>query len=352
MRALLILVYVALVLTSCKEGETSIPSAKAIEIVTPNGFPSVPVPTNNPMTAEGVKLGKMLFFDPILSKDNSISCGSCHDPKLAFATNNRFEKGVGGKIGDLNSMPLFNIAYANEFFWNGREEVLDHQAFGPIMDPIEMDNSLPNVVSRIKLNEEYVDLFRIVFQDEKINPERVAKVIGQFERTILSGSAKIDSIDFFNKTAFDLFIEGKLSQSEYNGAQIFFSERGDCFHCHGSILGTDYFFHNNGLDSDIEGKGRGAVTENAQDDGKFKTPSVRNLAFTAPYMHDGRFSNLKQVVDFYSSGVKFSETIDPLMKKADKGGIQLSEDEKTDLINFLLIYTDSSFVNNPEFQGS
>lgn len=350
MRLVLIFSICAIIIYSCKEPEESIPSAKAITLELPNEFPELPIPTNNPLTLEGVKLGKMLFFDPILSKDNSISCASCHDPKLAFATNNRFEEGVGGKIGNINSMPIFNIGYAKEFFWNGREESLDHQAFGPIMNPVEMDNNFRTIVQRIESNPEYIELFKIVFQDNQITGERIAKVLAQFERTILSGNAKIDTIDFFKKTAFDLFIEGKLSESEYNGAQIFFSERGDCFHCHGSVLGTDYFFHNNGLDSDVEGKGRGKVTGNPQDDGKFKTPSVRNLAFTAPYMHDGRFASLKQVIDFYSSGVKFSETIDPLMKKADQGGIQLSEDEKTDLINFLLIYTDSSFVANPDFQ--
>lgn len=305
------------------------------------------VPTNNPLTEEGVALGKKLFFDPILSKDNTQSCASCHNPKKAFTDNTRFSEGVDGKLGTRNSMPLFNLAwnFDERFMWDGKEFSIEHQAFSPVRNPIEMHSNWKNVTEKLQEHAEYPTLFQQAFGTSKIDSTLVTKAIAQFERTLISGNSK-----------FDQYLLGKteLTPEELNGFNVFMDEaRGDCFHCHGSDnnpLWTDNQFHNNGLDETFNDLGLGAVTGDPNDNGKFKSPSLRNLAFTAPYMHDGRFTTLDEVINHYSEGLKQSLTIDPLMKKVNQGGVQLSDKDKADLKTFLLSLSDNNFINNPDFQ--
>lgn len=305
------------------------------------------IPINNPLTEEGVALGKKLFFDPILSVDNSISCADCHAQSNSFTDKDQFSDGVNGFLGDRNSMPLFNLAwnYDERFFWDGSAFSLEEQVFHPVTDKGEMANTWSNVVSSLKENSEYPDLFSDAFGDSKIDSIKVAKAIAQFERTLISGASK-----------FDNYLAGviELSPSEENGIDVFMDEtRGDCFHCHGNPnnpLWTDNIFHNNGLDSMFTDLGLGAVTGDPADNGKFKSPSLRNLAFTAPYMHDGRFATLEEVIDHYSEGLKPSTTIDPLMKKVAQGGVRLTEKDKTDLKAFLLSLSDNAFVIDPNFK--
>ncbi len=306
------------------------------------------IPLDNPQTQEGVALGKKLFFDPILSANNTQACASCHNPAKAFTDIRQFSEGIDGISGDRNSMPLFNLAwnYDDRFFWDGRESGLENQAFEPITNPIEMHTTWPEVAEKLKQHPDYPELFRVAFGSTPIDSVLVSKAIAQFERTLISSNSK-----------FDNYLSGntELTPQESEGFNVFMDEaKGDCFHCHGSNnnpLWTDNKFHNNGLDSVLTDLGLGSVSGDPSDDGKFKSPSLRNLSFTAPYMHDGRFSTLEEVINHYSEGLKDSPTIDPLMKKVNQGGVQLSSQEKASLKAFLLSLNDPSFVSNPNFSN-
>ncbi len=305
------------------------------------------IPFNNPLTIEGVSLGKRLFFDNILSKDNTKACASCHLPENAFSDPNQFSVGVTNTTGNRNSMPLFNLAwnFEDKYFWDGHALGLEAQALEPVIDANELGNSSwTSVEEKLNSHPEYPLLFQQAFDASNITKELVAKAIAQFERTIISGNSKFD--DFLNG-------QTTLTPQEQNGFDVFMEEtRGDCFHCHGNPnnpLWTDNQFHNNGLDATFTDLGLGEVTGNPNDNGKFRSPSLRNLEFTAPYMHDGRFATLDQVIEQYSTGLQPSSTIDPLMKKVDQGGVTLSAQDKADLKAFLLTLSDPSFINNPAF---
>lgn len=301
------------------------------------------IPIDNQQTKEGIALGKKLFFDPILSINNTIACANCHLPQNAFTDSNRFSNGVNQTLGKRNAMPLFNLAwnYDEKFFWDGSVFSLEHQAIQPVIDVNEMGNTWQNVEQSLNSHPEYPELFKQAFGTSKIDSTLVTKAIAQFERTLISATSK-----------FDKFLLGltTLTPQEQNGFNVFMDEnRGDCFHCHGSEnnpLWTDNLFHNNGLDSEFTDLGLGAITGDPADNGKFKTPSIRNLAFTAPYMHDGRFSTLEEVINHYSEGLKNSSTIDPLMKKIAQGGVQLTNEDKANLKAFLLTLTDFDFIKN------
>ncbi|RCS26123.1 cytochrome-c peroxidase [Polaribacter sp. WD7] len=305
------------------------------------------IPTTNPLTQEGVALGKKLFFDPILSGDGSQSCATCHNPKNAFSDKRQFSSGIEGNFGTRNAMPLFNLAwnFDEKFAWDGKDFSLERQAFEPVTNPIEMHANWQNVTERLQRHPEYPLLFEQAFQTLKIDSTLVTKALAQFERTLISGDSK-----------FDKFLRGEttLTTEEQNGFDVFMDEaKGDCFHCHGSNnnpLWTDNKFHNNGLDSSFSDLGLGAVTGDPADNGKFKSPSLRNLAFTAPYMHDGRFATLEEVINHYSEGLQFSSTIDPLMKKVNQGGVGLSAKDKANLKAFLLTLSDTNFIQNTSFQ--
>jgi len=305
------------------------------------------IPTNNPLTQEGVALGKKLFFDKILSGDETQSCASCHNPQKAFTDNNQFSAGIDGNLGTRNAMPLFNLAwnFDERFAWDGKEFSLEKQAFEPVSNPIELHSDWVTVAQKLQTHSEYPTLFLQAFGTSKIDSTLITKAIAQFERTLISGKSKFDQF---------LLGEATLTPEEENGFNVFMDEaRGDCFHCHGSNnnpLWTDNQFHNNGLDATFTDLGLGAVTGDPADNGKFKSPSIRNLAFTAPYMHDGRFSTLEEVINHYSEGLQPSSTIDPLMKKVSIGGVNLSTKDKADLKAFLLTLSDLNFINNPDFQ--
>ena len=306
------------------------------------------IPVDNPQTVEGVALGKKLFFDTVLSSNNTQACASCHLPQNAFSDNTPTSDGVDGIFGSRNSMPLFNLAwnYGERFTWDGKELSLERQALEPVENPIELHSDWNNVVDRLQSHSEYPELFRLAFKTSAITKELAAKAIAQFERTLISANSKFDRYSLG---------EVSLTPQELNGLDIFLREdKGDCFHCHGNPnnpLWTDNDFHNNGLDAVFSDLGLGTVSGDPNDNGKFKSPSLRNLAYTAPYMHDGRFATLDEVINHYSEGLQNSPTIDPLMKKVDQGGVQLTLQEKADLKAFLLSLSDPSFINNPEFQN-
>jgi len=225
-----------------------------------------------------------------------------------------------------------------------RVKGLEEQALSPVVDSIEMHDNWPNVANKLQNNNDYPSLFYKAFGTFIIDSILVAKALSQFERTIISGNSKLDK--FFRN-------EVSLNPSEASGYDIFMDESGgDCFHCHGdpyNPLWTDNKFHNNGLDAVFTDNGLGVITGNNADNGKFRTPSLRNLIFTAPYMHDGRFATIDEVITFYSTGLQNSPTIDPIMKNVAQGGVLLSPQDMNDLKAFLLTLTDSSFISNTEF---
>jgi cytochrome c peroxidase len=352
MRRFVFGLFLSLILFSCKDDEGEQYSATPAPLDTPDLFQSLLssplIPETNPQTVEGIALGRKLFYDPILSGDGTQACANCHGSQNTFTDPLRFSIGIDGIAGNRNSMPLFNMAwnFNEKFFWDGRASTLEEQVFDPIENPIEMHNTSENAVASLQATIEYPEMFASAFGTPTINRTLVSKAIAQFERTLISANSK-----------FDQHLQGTatLTVSEANGLAIFMDEtKGDCFHCHGnpnSPLWTDNAFHNNGLDDVFTDRGLGEFTGDPRDFGLFKSPSIRNLAYSAPYMHDGRFNTLDEVINHYSDGLIFSPTIDPLMKTIAQGGVQLTQTDKDDLKAFLLSLSDPSFLNNPDFQN-
>jgi len=347
----LFLVFITLLCLNCSDDEQGYePTLQPLHVpeIFLDNIISPLIPIDNPQTVEGVALGKKLFFDKILSANGTQACASCHSPQNAFTDNTPTSDGIDGIFGTRNSMPLFNLAwnYGERFNWNGKALSLERQALEPVENPIELHSNWDNVVDRLQNHPEYPELFRLAFTTSTITKALTTKAIAQFERTLISANSKFDKYSLGEAT---------LTPQELNGLDIFLREdKGDCFHCHGNPnnpLWTDNDFHNNGLDSSFSDLGLGEVTGDPNDNGKFKSPSLRNLAFSAPYMHDGRFNTLDEVINHYSEGLQNSSTIDPLMKQIAQGGVQLSQQDKADLKAFLLTLSDYSFVNNPEFQN-
>jgi cytochrome c peroxidase len=306
----------------------------------PAGFPIPALPRDNPLTIEGVALGKHLFHEKLLSRDNTISCVSCHNETQAFSDSpHRFSKGVDGQEGTRNAMPLFNLAWKREFFWDGRASSLRQQVLMPIQDGREMHEPLEQLVSKLATAPGYADQFEKAFGSREINADRVARALEQFVLTLESSDSK-----------FDRALKGRveLSEEEERGFELFMTEydpqRGfmgaDCFHCHGGPLFSDFRFTNNGLDADPSDTGRERVTGSAMDKGKFAIPSLRNVALTGPYMHDGRFQTLEEAVDHYCTGTKRSTTLDPNLAKHPDGGVPLGADDKKALVAFLKTLTE------------
>lgn len=343
------LIFVVLCCLNCSNEDIGYePTSQPLDIpqlFRENIIPPV-IPTDNPQTAEGIALGKKLFFDTILSENGTQACASCHSPQNAFTDHSATSAGAEGNFGFRNAMPLFNLAwnYGDRFNWDGSALSIERQALEPVENPIELHSNWDNVVERLQNDSEYPELFQLAFKTSTITKELTTKAIAQFERTLISANSKFDRYSLAQAT---------LTSQELNGLDVFLREdKGDCFHCHGTPnnpLWTDNLFHNNGLDATFADLGLGSVTGDPNDNGKFRTPSLRNLAYTAPYMHDGRFASLEEVINHYSEGLQNSPTIDPLMKKIDQGGVQLSDQDKADLKAFLLTLSDASFVNNPMF---
>ena len=306
-------------------------------IQTPYGFPNMNIPSNNPMTVEGVSLGEKLFKDPILSADNTQACINCHQQNFSFSEPSQFSTGIDNIQGLRNASALINIGWNTSFNWDGSSLTLEEQAFEPVTNPIEMHNNWSNVELMLNSHVDYPSLFKQAFNIDYIDSNHIVKAIAQFERTLISVNSKLDR--YLNN-------EEQLTISELNGYAIFNTEKGDCFHCHASQLFMDNQFHNNGLDIEpFPDLGRAKVTSDASDNGKFKTPTLRNIEMSAPYMHDGRFATLEEVVEHYDSGGKYSITVDPLMKKLGVG-LQLSNQEKKDLVAYLKTLTDNEFIGS------
>ena len=334
-------------------------------ILKPDNFPPVPIPASNPMTMEGVQLGRKLFYDPILSADSSMSCSSCHLPHGSFTDNKAVSKGIDGILGRRSAMSLLNVAYVNNgLFWDGRSPNLEAQALKPVEDVIEMHNMWPNVVAKLKVHPTYPALFRKAFgitDRDSITKELAAKAIAQFERILISsGKSKFDDYQRGNLDALDdEELDGKLMF--FDEGQSFNLPDAQCFHCHGGITLTGNMYFNNGLDSvgsldEFKDKGRFEVTGNPSDRGKFRSPTLRNIALSAPYMHDGRFTTLYQAVSQYAdNGFRVSNEdifIGQMGFPLGNGKYSgLSEYHKNAIVKFLETLTDTMFVNNPDIQN-
>lgn len=316
----------------------------------PDIFPKLKQPADNIATIEGVELGRFLFYDPVLSRDSTFSCNSCHHQNAAFSDGGKqFTKGISGDMMKRNTPPLFNLAWHTSFFWDGRAKTLEEQVFHPVRSTNEMDMQWNKVEARLRGSKFYRNKFDAAFPGKQIDSVLVSKALAQFIRTLISADSKYDKV---------ITGEAEYSHDEYEGFVLINDQtRGNCQHCHvtdGNGLGTRVNFSNNGLDSaytlsGYKDVGRGAVTGNPDDYGKFKVPSLRNVAVTAPYMHDGRFKTLEEVIDFYSEGVHASINVDPKMAEVNKGGMHLTKEEKRKIVAFLKSFTDSSFITNPAF---
>ena len=307
-------------------------------------FPIPALPIDYPLSYERIELGRRLFHDALLSRDNSISCFSCHRPENAFADDQPLSTGIDQQIGRRNTMPLVNLAWKNNFFWDGRTSTLREQALVSIQNASEMDASLPEIEKKLSSHPAYPSLFKGAYGSREITAARIGIAIEQF---ILSQTS-FDS-------RFDRAIKGNiaLSEIEQRGLELFFTEHdprrqqygADCFHCHGGPLFSDQDFHNNGL-SLTKDHGLAEVTQRDSDIGKFSTPSLRNIDHTAPYMHDGRFPTLEAVLEHYRSGIQRSPTLDPNLAKHPAPGIPLSDADIAALVAFLKTLSDSKFSSS------
>ena len=289
----------------------------------PEGLPPLKHPDDNPPTEAKIELGKQLYFDPRLSRDKDISCASCHDPARGWGNGDQFAKGFGGKFGNRNSPTIINSAYNRFQFWDGRAGTLEEQALGPMQNPIEMNMSLPEIVDRLNEVEGYRRQFQEVFGSEEITEERIAQAIAAYERTILSGDAPYDRFKAGDKSA--------LSEAAQRGMALFFG-KAQCSSCHGGPNFTDNAFHNLGvgMSAGSPDVGREEISKLGGDRGSFKTPTLREIARTAPYMHDGSMKTLEEVIEHYDRGGQQNPWLDEAVFP-----LKLSDQEKQDLVTFL-----------------
>lgn len=329
---------------SCRPEPETPYQPTAYDLPQPAYFPSRNnIPADNPMTEEGVELGRKLFYDPRLSgregTDGIRSCSSCHHQEHNFE--------FGAPTNTHHAMlPLVNLVWnTTGLGWNGGVATLEDMVLAAVTSPVEINADTNQVVKYLQRTDDYPELFWKAFGSRDITFVNVQRAIAQFVRSLVSANSKFDRY---------LLGEEQLTDDELKGYELFCTEEGaDCFHCHGGgglALMTTNLFYNNGLDDEFDDpEDRSAVTGSRWDRGAYKAPTLRNIAVSAPYMHDGRFTTLDEVIDFYSEGVKDSETLSPLMHHVMDGGVRLTDEEKALLKAFLNTLTDEAFLENNEF---
>ena len=326
-----------LLLAGCGDASPSSNRARtsrpAIEI--PTGFPAFTAPDDNQPTAERIAVGRRLFYDTRLSRTQDISCNSCHVQEHAFADPNRVSVGVDGSIGSRNAPALVNLAWGKSFFWHGGASSLEVQAVGPIKNPIEMDMTLADVVERLSQDAAISRALEQAYGDGP-SESTITRALASFGRSLVSANSD-----------YDRFLAGEddaLSAAAVRGEALFNGERGQCFHCHVSFNFTNNGFRNNGSAPNDPDEGRREVTQKDSDLGKFKVPTLRNIAVSAPYMHDGALATLDDVIDAYVAGGRGHPNTDPTIQPLD-----LSTEDKADLRAFLQALTDEEFLTNPAY---
>lgn len=328
--ALLLLLLTA----ACTKRESKVekPVGQPLQVAAPLGLPPVPVPADNPVTAETVALGRKLFYDARLSGDNTLSCASCHNPLLGFADGRKVSAGVSGHTGVRNAPTVMNAVYAERQFWDGRAASLEDQAAGPIANPIEMNQTHDACTAKISNDPGYIAEFEKAFGPGPVTITKIQKALAAFERTIVSGNSPFDRYQFGGD-------KSALSPAAIRGLAIFRDKnKGNCETCHtiqgNHALFSDGKFHNLGVGMNSEGEltdvGRFEETKSERDRGAFRTPTLRNVAKTAPYMHDGSLKTLRAVVDFYAGGGNSNPSLDKEMKP-----LELTGAERDDLVAFL-----------------
>ena len=334
-------------LVSCSEedadsGYEAIVENDTLSIEIPNYFPEVTYNFEaNPPTEKGFELGKKLFYDGKLSSDGVVSCGFCHIQDFSFTHHTHIvSHGVNGALGNRNAQPLQNMIFMNEFTWDGAAESLDAQPIIPITAEVEMNESFSNIIDKLQADEEYPQLFAEAFENGEVNTDNMLKAISQFLVMMVSADSKYDKI---------LKNEGSQFTDEEEAGKVLFDQK--CATCHAGVLFTDQSYRNNGLpiDPEYDDEGRSRVTGLQADKYKFKVPSLRNIQITYPYMHDGRFQTLAQVLDHYDSGMVATENLDPIFQQNETLGISLTEDEKQKIIAFLETLTDDNFLLDDRF---
>ncbi len=358
MKKIIFIITCLSILSCCKKTEmgdleTIVYAPTPYTIPVPSGWFQPEIPADNPMTAEGVALGRRLFYDPILSVDSTISCSSCHQIQGAFTDNVAVSKGVQGRTGRRSAMSLVNMAFMNKgLFWDGRVRTLEEQALLPVEDHLEMAENWSIAEQKLQKHSKYPEFFRKAFginNKSDITRALAAKAIAQFERSIVSQDSKYDKILQDSSTVF-------FTDDEQIGYEMFFNRTlsipdAQCGHCHQSTLLTTNQYLNNGLQeaADYENfadKGYGEFTKNKFDNGKMRTPTLRNIAFSAPYMHNGSLKTMEDVMAHYISGGKFSPNKDPLIQQ-----IKLNNIQKRQVLKFIETLNDSTFLKNPAYQN-
>jgi cytochrome c peroxidase len=318
----------SIIIVACRKNEVE---NAPIAFQKPAGFPESSYDfTKNPLTTEGVALGKKLFYDPILSVDNTISCGSCHQQQSAFAHQSHdFSHGIKDKLGSRNAPSLQNLAWQTDFSWDGGVPHLDLFPFNPIESPVEMGEKVRNVLTKLESHKDYPNLFKKAFDTEGVTTERLMKALSQFQLKIVSADSRYDQFTNGNLAA--------LNADEKEGLTLFTQH---CGSCHTAPLFTDNAFRNNGLEAIGNDFGRSAITLDTLDSRKFKVPTLRNIEKTAPYMHDGRIRKLEDVVEHYRTGIRPSKTLDNRLKTP----IIMSDSDKKNIVLFLKTLTDNTFL--------
>jgi cytochrome c peroxidase len=335
---LLLALAAAALASGCADDDDNVPPGpppppRALGEIPPE-FPPLPTPADNPFTAEKFALGQSLFFDKRLSRTGEIACGSCHKQANSFADPRRVSEGVEGRTGVRNAPPLFNLAWTGSFFWDGGVDSLERQAMAPIMDVNEMDLPLEEATARVAADPAYPPRFQAVF-GTGVTPLAVTQALASFVRGLVSGDNRLDRHRRGEPHA--------LNASERRGLAIFEGERGECFHCHTGFNLTNDRFANNGTYQPGGDVGRQRITQKPNDLGRFRVPSLRNIAVTAPYMHDGSLATLEEVIDHYDRGGLGHESTD-----ANIHPLRLTPGEKRDLLAFLRALTDETFLADPK----
>lgn len=336
----ILLLFFFIAIYSCKkDNEVIVPSAsKPYQLVIPKGFPQPYVPEDNQLTYARVELGRKLFYDPMLSEDSSISCASCHLPEMAFTDGEVLSEGVYGRLTERNTPTVANIAYHTSFFWDGGNHSLELQVIGPLESEKEMNLSAQEAVERLKNHPEYPQLFKEAYKLTEPSIYGLTRAIAAFERTLISGNSPYDKYTYQGQTS-------ALTQNEISGMNLFFSPALKCAECHTGFNFSNYDFENNGIHLNYLDSGRARITLSSADAGKFKVPSLRNVELTAPYMHDGSFATLSDVIDHYAQGGKGHPN-----QSSKISGFTITAQEKEDLISFLKALTDHEFLNNSNFK--
>ena len=329
--------FVVIALNGC-ETDPPIPEelpSDNIHLVIPDGWPAPNYDfSTNRLTEEGFVLGRKLFYDTKLSRDNSISCASCHQQFAAFShLDHRLSHGIDGLFGTRNAPGLYNLNWQNSFMWDGGVNHIEVQPTAPLTNPVEMDETIDNVVLKLQNDPDYREMFKSAFGTTTVTSQLMLKAMAQFMGMLVSYNSR-----------YDQYTRGKatLTTPETNGLALFQS---NCASCHTPPLFSNYQFANNGLDTAFADGGRGIITGAPSDMGTFRVPSLRNVALSPPYMHDGRFETLQEVLNHYVSGVKNSATLHPSLA----GGIALTAQEQNDIIAFLKTLSDYTFINDKRF---